>query len=119
MNFLYGKDWDRSHDLSALYSVWQHVKLSDVSLGTRPQYKLVVDEDVKKTNKQSMVKTSLHGVERYQPFFLCVWFFFVFIQSRSLDEEVYSISLSLAQRYDLPLWDVYMCHLEFLFSDSG
>ncbi|GFS05660.1 neuroblastoma-amplified sequence-like [Elysia marginata] len=37
----------------------------------------------------------------------------------SLDEEVYSISLSLAQRYDLPLWDVYMCHLEFLFSDSG
>ena len=34
----------------ALSRVWQHVKLSDVSLGTRPQYSLVVDEDVKKPN---------------------------------------------------------------------
>ena len=29
-------------------SVWQHVKLSDISLGTRPPYSLVVDKDVKK-----------------------------------------------------------------------
>ena len=34
-------------------SVWQHVKLSYVSLGTRPRYSLVVDEDVKKPNKQT------------------------------------------------------------------
>ena len=33
--------------------MWQHVKLSDVSLGARPLYSLVVDEDVKKTNKQT------------------------------------------------------------------
>ena len=31
--------WDRSHGLPALSRVWQHVKLSDVSLGTRPRYK--------------------------------------------------------------------------------
>ncbi|GFN79688.1 neuroblastoma-amplified sequence-like [Plakobranchus ocellatus] len=43
----------------------------------------------------------------------------IFGLAMSLDEEVYSISLSLAQRYGLSMWDVYMCHLEFLFSDSG
>ena len=36
----------------ALSLVWQHVKLSDVSLGTRPRYSLVVDEDVKKPTNQ-------------------------------------------------------------------
>ena len=35
-----------------LSGVWQHVKLSDVSLGTCRRYSLVVDEDVKKPNKQ-------------------------------------------------------------------
>ena len=38
--------WDRSHGLPALSHVWQHVKFSDVSLGTRPRYNLVTDEDV-------------------------------------------------------------------------
>ena len=40
--------------LYPLSHVWQHVKLSDVSLGTcpHPQYSLVVDGDVKKPNKQ-------------------------------------------------------------------
>ena len=32
--------------------MWQHVKLSDGSLGTRPRYILVVDEDVKKPTNQ-------------------------------------------------------------------
>ena len=36
-----------------LSRVWQHVKLSDFSLWTRPRYSLVVDEDVKKPNKQT------------------------------------------------------------------
>ena len=36
----------------ALSRVWQHIKLSDVSLRTRPRYSLVVDEDVKKANIQ-------------------------------------------------------------------
>ena len=31
--------------------MWQHVKLSDVSLGACLRYSLVVDEDVKKPNK--------------------------------------------------------------------
>ncbi|XP_012940751.1 neuroblastoma-amplified sequence [Aplysia californica] len=43
----------------------------------------------------------------------------IFGLAMSVEEEVFGIALSLAQRYDLPLWDVYMCHLEFLFSDSG
>ena len=34
--------------------VWQHVKLSDFSLGTRPVYNLVVDGDVKKPNKHTV-----------------------------------------------------------------
>ena len=40
-------DWDRSHGLRALSRVWQHVKLSEVSLETQPWYSLVVDEDFK------------------------------------------------------------------------
>ena len=34
--------------------MWQHIKLSDVRLGTRPQYSLVAEEDVKKTTKQTI-----------------------------------------------------------------
>ena len=44
---------DRSNDIPALSHVWQHVKLSDVSLGTRPRYSLVFDEDVKKPTNQT------------------------------------------------------------------
>ena len=43
------------HGLPALSRVWQHVKLSDVSLGTRPRYSLVVDEN--KQTKQAHGKT--------------------------------------------------------------
>ena len=39
--------------LPALSREWQHVKLSDVSLGTRPQYNLVVYEDAKKPTNQT------------------------------------------------------------------
>lgn len=38
---------------------------------------------------------------------------------RTLDDSVYKIALSLAKRYSIPLWEVYMTHLEFLFTDSG
>ena len=37
----------------ALSRVWQHIKLSDASHITLPGYSLVVDEDVKKRNKQT------------------------------------------------------------------
>ncbi|XP_041364061.1 neuroblastoma-amplified sequence-like isoform X2 [Gigantopelta aegis] len=37
----------------------------------------------------------------------------------SLDDECYSLAVSLADRYSMSLWDVYMTHLEFLFTDSG
>ena len=56
--------WDRSRGLLALSRVWQHVKLSDVSLRTRPRYSVVADEDVKKPNKQIGLG--------YQP---DIWFF--------------------------------------------
>ncbi|XP_063771451.1 NBAS subunit of NRZ tethering complex isoform X2 [Pseudophryne corroboree] len=39
--------------------------------------------------------------------------------AETLEENVYKISLSLAQRYQVPLWEVYMTHLEYLFCDSG
>lgn len=38
---------------------------------------------------------------------------------RTLDDSVYKIARSLAKRYGVPLWEVYMTHLEFLFTDSG
>ncbi|RUS77801.1 hypothetical protein EGW08_014440 [Elysia chlorotica] len=36
-------DRDRSYDIPVLSRVWQHIKLSDVSPGVRPQYSLVSD----------------------------------------------------------------------------
>ncbi|XP_075057514.1 NBAS subunit of NRZ tethering complex isoform X2 [Mixophyes fleayi] len=39
--------------------------------------------------------------------------------AETLEENVYKISLSLAERYQVPLWEVYMTHLEYLFCDSG
>ncbi|KAF3702766.1 Neuroblastoma-amplified sequence Neuroblastoma-amplified gene protein -like protein [Channa argus] len=39
--------------------------------------------------------------------------------TETLDDDVYRIALSLANRYSVPLWEVYMTHLEFLFTDSG
>ncbi|XP_068609705.1 NBAS subunit of NRZ tethering complex [Brachionichthys hirsutus] len=39
--------------------------------------------------------------------------------TETLDDGVYGIALSLAKRYSVPLWEVYMTHLEFLFTDSG
>uniref|UniRef100_A0A4W5M3D7 Uncharacterized protein n=1 Tax=Hucho hucho TaxID=62062 RepID=A0A4W5M3D7_9TELE len=39
--------------------------------------------------------------------------------TETLDDSVWRISLSLAQRYSIPLWDIYMTHLEYLFTDSG
>ncbi|KAF6105051.1 NBAS subunit of NRZ tethering complex [Phyllostomus discolor] len=38
---------------------------------------------------------------------------------RTLEEDVCSIALSLAQRCGVPQREVFMTHLEFLFSDSG
>ncbi|XP_046551537.1 LOW QUALITY PROTEIN: neuroblastoma-amplified sequence-like [Haliotis rubra] len=37
----------------------------------------------------------------------------------SVDDDVYKIAVSLAERYDLSVWEVYMSHLEFVFTDSG
>ncbi|KAF1376523.1 hypothetical protein PFLUV_G00212370 [Perca fluviatilis] len=39
--------------------------------------------------------------------------------TETLEDDVYRIALSLAKRYSVPLWEVYMTHLEFLFTDSG
>ena len=45
---------NRTHDLPALSRVWQPLKLSDVMNGTHPRHSLVVDEDVKKPNKETI-----------------------------------------------------------------
>uniref|UniRef100_A0A663MT24 NBAS subunit of NRZ tethering complex n=1 Tax=Athene cunicularia TaxID=194338 RepID=A0A663MT24_ATHCN len=39
--------------------------------------------------------------------------------AETLEDNVYKIAVSLAQQYGVPLWEVYMTHLEFLFTDSG
>ncbi|XP_060044395.1 NBAS subunit of NRZ tethering complex [Erinaceus europaeus] len=39
--------------------------------------------------------------------------------AETLEDTVYSIALSLAQRYSVSRWEVFMTHLEFLFTDSG
>ncbi|EAX00903.1 neuroblastoma-amplified protein, isoform CRA_d [Homo sapiens] len=39
--------------------------------------------------------------------------------AETLEESVYSIAISLAQRYSVSRWEVFMTHLEFLFTDSG
>ncbi|XP_036737524.2 NBAS subunit of NRZ tethering complex isoform X2 [Manis pentadactyla] len=39
--------------------------------------------------------------------------------AETLEENVYSIALSLARRYCVSRWEVFMTHLEFLFTDSG
>ncbi|XP_006869532.1 PREDICTED: neuroblastoma-amplified sequence-like, partial [Chrysochloris asiatica] len=39
--------------------------------------------------------------------------------AETLEENVYSIALSLAQRYSVSRWEVFMTHFEFLFTDSG
>ena len=44
--------------------MWQHVKLSDVSLGILPRYSLVVDEDVKKPTNQPNKQTRSELSER-------------------------------------------------------
>ena len=50
--------------------MWQHVKLSDVSLGTRPRYSLVANEDVKKPIKQktatALTRFSSYLTDRFQ-----------------------------------------------------
>ncbi|XP_076101260.1 NBAS subunit of NRZ tethering complex-like [Mytilus galloprovincialis] len=36
----------------------------------------------------------------------------------SVNDEMYNVACNLAERYGIPLWELYMSHLEFLF-DSG
>ncbi|XP_065291612.1 NBAS subunit of NRZ tethering complex-like [Dermacentor albipictus] len=36
----------------------------------------------------------------------------------TLDQEALEAAVSLGRRYDIPAWDIYICHLEFLFSEG-
>ena len=49
---------NRSHGLRDLSRMWQHLKLSDVSLGNLPLYSLDIDEEVKKPTYQTNKLTS-------------------------------------------------------------
>ena len=44
--------------------MWQHLKLSAVGLGTRPRYSLVVEEAVKKPNKQTQIQRRSQAISR-------------------------------------------------------
>ena len=44
--------------------VWQHSKLSDVRVRARPRCSLVVDEDVTKSNKQSLMENYNYNGEK-------------------------------------------------------
>ena len=59
--------WDKSHGLPALSRVWQHIKLSDFSLGTRPRDSLVVDEDIKKPNQPTNQTNKVENSARLRP----------------------------------------------------
>ena len=37
---------------------------------------------------------------------------------RSTENQMYEMAVSLARTYRVPLWDVYMIHLEFLFDEN-
>ena len=55
----------------ALSHEWQYVKLSDVSLGTRPRYS-IVDEHVKKPTKQTKLIPPHIGLDLH---FMFIWNF--------------------------------------------
>lgn len=38
---------------------------------------------------------------------------------RTVEDDIFSTAMSLAERYDVPKWDLLIGHLEWLFSDSG
>ena len=83
--------WDGSHGPSALSRVWQHVKLSDVSLGTGPWYSVVADKDVKNPRKETKLPFACS--------FLNCFFFLFFIISviyfRSNDTAAKNLGYSL------------------------
>jgi hypothetical protein len=47
-----------------------------------------------------------------------MYWFFAFCSDRSLESDVYNMAVSLAGTYKVPLWEVFMAHLEFLFDES-
>jgi len=48
--------------------------------------------------------------------YLCHFFCFCF---RSLEDELINTSMLLAEKYDIPVWEVMLSHVEYLFTDSG
>ena len=37
---------------------------------------------------------------------------------RAVEDEVFNTAMSLAERYQVPRWDMFMAHLEWLFTDT-
>jgi hypothetical protein len=44
--------------------------------------------------------------------------FILFFCCRSVDDEIFETAISLAERYDISKWEMFMSHLEWLFTDS-
>ena len=89
--------------VSQLSYVWHHVTLSDVSLGTRPRYSLVVDKDVKKPKNLSLsLSLSLSSLLSL---------------SLSLSSLSLSLSLSLTHTHTFSLSPVICVFFFYIFPD--
>ncbi|KAF8777200.1 Neuroblastoma-amplified sequence like protein [Argiope bruennichi] len=53
------------------------------------------------------------------PITFCKKFSMVKKKQGTLDDGIFQTALSLAVHYSIPQWDVYMSHLEYLFSESS
>lgn len=40
------------------------------------------------------------------------------VRFRSIDDQIFDTAISLAERYDISKWEMFMSHLEWLFTDS-
>ena len=41
--------------------------------------------------------------------------FFIF---RSIEDDIFNTAISLAEQYEISKWEMFMSHLEWLFTDS-
>ena len=50
--------------------------------------------------------------------YMVSFIFFFYVHIRSVDDQIFDTAISLAERYDISKWEMFMSHLEWLFTDS-
>ena len=45
-------------------------------------------------------------------------FFMLFFIFRSIEDDIFNTAISLAEQYEISKWEMFMSHLEWLFTDS-